>query len=205
MQDREKLARDSEKKFGRAVRNTILDKSREIGRLWSLMELLDPNGQLASSVGCVALAGKPNLEGYIEVDQLDVEAHNKVQREQGMPERVLPPEFVAALFEKFGVLDINDGGVDDVKSATGVIFTPYQLVEVAFAAGEHYATELANRKGLAPLLEKSEDKDTSDAFDADEDTNDGDSDEEVEEDEGSVDDDDDDFADEDFDDEDDQD
>jgi hypothetical protein len=92
-----------------------------------------------------------------------------------------------------------------VKSATGVIFTPYQLVEVAFAAGEHYATELANRKGLAPLLEKSEDKDTSDAFDADEDTNDGDSDEEVEEDEGSVDDDDDDFADEDFDDEDDQD
>ena len=198
--NREQLARESEKKYGRKVLNTVQNKSYSISQLWSFMELIDPKGALASSVGCVVLAGKPFLEGGIDIDTLDVDAHNKNQRANGNPDGVLDPAQVKSFFDQFSVLDTS-GTPDDTKTSEGVMFTPYQLVEVAFAMGQHYAIEAQNRKALAPLLEKADDSDTEDGvFDEDESIDDDSAEEAGEDDEE---DDDDDFAEEDFDAEDD--
>lgn len=200
--NRDALARESEKKYGRPVRNTVQNKSISISQLWSFMELIDPKGTLASSAGCVILAGEPALEGGIDLGDIDVEAHNKRKRAEGTPEGVLDPEQVKSFFDQFSVLDLS-GEPDDTKTSKGVMFTPYQLVEVAFSMGQHYAIEAQNRKALAPLLEKQDDSaDDEGVFDEDE-VIDADSAEEASDDD--EDDDDVDFDEEDFDAEDDND
>lgn len=201
---RTKMTDEAKKKFGRGVSNTVLNKSKFIEQLWSFMELVDPSGKLASSAGVVFLAGQPAMEGGTPLDQIDVDAHNQNRRETNQG-GILDPHWVRDAFDAFGVLDLA-GNPDDPATAHGIVFTPYQLVELAFAMGEHYALEAHNRKGLAALAEKSDDTedDDTDVFNADEAT-DSEVEEDEEDDDDASDDDDEDFDKEDFDAEDDQD
>lgn len=139
----------------------IKTKPAAVQELWRLLSQMDPDGStFVSDNGLIA------FEGEVPASRLPKALKIK-------------PELAARLRE-WAVLD--SAKPDDPSEATGVIFTTYQLIEMAYQAG--YDT--AKAELTEALVSASEDEDGDEEEDED---GDGDEDEEEDEDGDSDDDD----------------
>jgi hypothetical protein len=150
----------------------ITKKPQAVQRLWKLLSKMDPEGDLwVNDKGIIAVAGdtaKDAPERTPKALKLDSE----------------DTETVAA----FAICDGPEP--DNAELATGVIFTVYQMVEIAFAAGVQFESARLTGAITAAANKPSEDDDDDEEFD--EDSEDEEMEEVSDEDEDDDDDDDDD-------------
>lgn len=92
----------------------ITSKPKILQDLWKILSKMDPDGTFQQDIGLIGLAGEV--------------AKNRTPKALG-----LTPEQVA-LITPYGVLDSPDQA-DNPETATGVLFTVYQLIELAYAIG----------------------------------------------------------------------
>lgn len=158
------------KKFTATNIEDITKKPEAVKRIWKLLSKMDPNGELwVDDKGIIAVAGSTAKD-----------APARTPKALG-----LDPEDVE-MVSGFGIYDGPEP--DNAETATGVIFTVYQLVEFAFAAGVQFeATRLTKAMTAAATKPGEDDED----FDDDDDIEDDDMDELSEESDDDDDDDDD--------------
>lgn len=152
----------------------ITSKPEPLQTLWGLLSKLDPKGELfVADKGIVAVAGQ-------------VEKDNPSRSMKSL--KLTPPE--RELISSFAIYDGPEP--DNQDEATGLIFTMYQMLELAFSLGVKWESARVD----SAVLSASEDDSDPDADDPDDDPDAVSSDEEIgeleEDDEFSDDDDDDD-------------
>lgn len=128
------------------VTNTedITKKPEAVQRLWRLLSKMDPEGDLwVNNKGIVAIAGSTAKDSpdrtpkALKLDEDDTET-------------------VAS----FAICDGPEA--DNVDLATGVIFTVYQMIEIAFAAGVQFEAERLNKAITAAANKPGDDDDDAD-------------------------------------------
>jgi hypothetical protein len=130
----------------------ITKKPQAVQRLWKLLSKMDPEGDLwVNDKGIIAVAGDTAKDApertpkALKLDSEDIET-------------------IAA----FAICDGPEP--DNAELATGVIFTVYQMVEIAFAAGVQFESErltgaitaAANKPSADDEDEDDEDEDSED-------------------------------------------
>lgn len=140
------VTKAAKNKFTATNIEDITKKPEPVQKLWHFLAKLDPNGDLwTDNKGIVAIDGSTAKES---------------------PERTPKAlKLNAEDTETATSFAIYDGPEpDNAKLATGLIFTVYQLVEVAFAAGIQYeAARLTN--AMTAAATKPGDDDDDDEFD----------------------------------------
>lgn len=157
------------------VMNTedITKKPEQVQMLWRLMSKMDPNGDLWTDNKAIIA-----LDGQTAADAPDrTVGALKLAKDE------------AELVKGFGIVDGPEA--DNVATATGVIFTPYQMIEIAFALGVQFEAERLTKTMNDAATEDLEDESEGDDDDDDEEVFDDGLDEEAHEDEDDNDDDDD--------------
>lgn len=160
-------------KFNATNIEDITKKPAPVQRLWKLLSKMDPEGDLwVDNKGIIALAGTTSKDApertpkALKLDEEDTET-------------------VAS----FAIYDGPEP--DNAELATGLIFTVYQLVEVAFAMGAQFESERVT-KAITAAATKPGDDDADDDEDFDDEEMDEVSSEDDDDDDDSDDDDDDD-------------
>ena len=127
----------------------ITKKPLAVQRLWRLLSKMDPEGDLwVDNKGIIAIAGDTAKDSptrtpkALKLDEEDTET-------------------VAS----FAICDGPEA--DNAELATGVIFTMYQLVEIAFAAGVQFESDRLTGAITAAANKPGEDDDDDDVLDED--------------------------------------
>lgn len=142
------------KKFTATNVEDITKKPQEVQALWKFLSKMDPEGDLwTANLAIVAVSGQATKDAPERTPA-------KLKLDAGEIE----------LVTGFAIYDGPEP--DDAETATGLIFTPYQLIEVAFAAGVR-AEAARFTKAMAAAADK-------DGEEVEEDDEDFDDDEEVE-------------------------
>lgn len=124
----------------------ITKKPPAVQRLWKLLSKMDPEGDLwVNDKGIIAVAGST--------------AKNAPER---TPKALKLDEEDTETVASFAICDGPEP--DNAELATGVIFTVYQMIEIAFAAGTQFEAERLN-KAITAAASKPGDDDDDEEFD----------------------------------------
>lgn len=105
----------------------ITKKPGGVQKLWKLLSKMDPNGDLfTDDIGIIAVAGST--------------AKNAPKR---TPAALSLDDDESEMVSGFAIYDSPEP--DNAELATGVIFTVYQLVEIAFALGVQFESDRLTR------------------------------------------------------------